>query len=162
MGNENRGCIGCHEDRELSPPNRLVTAITKPAVDLVLPPERRRTVDFRNQIAPIVAARCDAAGCHVRDGIAPVLGDGDGATPGSPSRVAYETLTAQSGAGYVVPGRAQASPLIRLLLGRGSDEPQTARTAHGGLDRREAILFIEWVDLGAAWETQPLAEVRTP
>jgi hypothetical protein len=65
MGNESRGCIGCHEDRELSPPNRLVTAITKPAVDLVLPPARRRTVDFRHQIAPILATRCAAGGCRV-------------------------------------------------------------------------------------------------
>ncbi len=41
MGNENRGCIGCHEDREMSPPNKMVTAVTKPAVDLTLPEEKR-------------------------------------------------------------------------------------------------------------------------
>jgi len=34
MGRESRGCIGCHEDRELSPPNRLPEAIVKPAVKL--------------------------------------------------------------------------------------------------------------------------------
>lgn len=28
---ESRGCIGCHENRELSPPNRLIEAIKKPA-----------------------------------------------------------------------------------------------------------------------------------
>jgi hypothetical protein len=158
MGNENSGCIGCHEDRELSPPNRLVTAITKPAVDLVLPPERRRTVDFRNHIAPIIAARCATAGCHVAGGASPVLQDREGAT----ARAAYETLVPRAGDGYVVPGRAQASPLIRLLLDRGADAPATGHTAHGGLARREAILFVEWVDLGAAWETETLAEVSTP
>ncbi len=34
MPRESRGCIGCHEDRELSPPNRLPEAIVKPAVKL--------------------------------------------------------------------------------------------------------------------------------
>jgi hypothetical protein len=31
---ENRGCIGCHEDGELTPENRLAKALTKPAVPL--------------------------------------------------------------------------------------------------------------------------------
>ncbi len=30
MPNENRGCIGCHEDRELTPPNRFVRALRIP------------------------------------------------------------------------------------------------------------------------------------
>jgi hypothetical protein len=37
MGNENRGCIGCHEDRELTPPNYLAKAVLKPPVDLTDP-----------------------------------------------------------------------------------------------------------------------------
>jgi hypothetical protein len=32
--NENRGCIGCHEDGELTPENRLANALNKPAVHL--------------------------------------------------------------------------------------------------------------------------------
>jgi hypothetical protein len=32
--NERRGCIGCHEDRELSPENRVPLAIEKPPVSL--------------------------------------------------------------------------------------------------------------------------------
>lgn len=35
MPRESRGCIGCHEDRELSPPNRLSQAIVKPAVKVL-------------------------------------------------------------------------------------------------------------------------------
>jgi hypothetical protein len=35
MGNENRGCIGCHENRELSPPNIIVDAVTKPPHELI-------------------------------------------------------------------------------------------------------------------------------
>jgi Tol biopolymer transport system component len=34
MPRESRGCIGCHEDRELAPPNQLPLAIIKPAVQL--------------------------------------------------------------------------------------------------------------------------------
>ncbi len=30
MPKEKRGCVGCHEDRELAPPNRYVTALRKP------------------------------------------------------------------------------------------------------------------------------------
>jgi hypothetical protein len=34
MPRESRGCIGCHEDRELAPPNQLPQAVIKPAVQL--------------------------------------------------------------------------------------------------------------------------------
>jgi len=34
MPRESRGCIGCHENRELAPPNQLPQAIIKPAVQL--------------------------------------------------------------------------------------------------------------------------------
>ena len=34
MPRESRGCIGCHENRELAPPNQLPRAIIKPAVPL--------------------------------------------------------------------------------------------------------------------------------
>jgi hypothetical protein len=39
MPNEARGCIGCHEDRELSPPNRHVLALRKPPRDVGSAPE---------------------------------------------------------------------------------------------------------------------------
>jgi hypothetical protein len=159
MGNENRGCIGCHEDRELSPPNRLVTAIAKPPVDLVLPPARRRTVDFRHQIAPIIAARCATTGCHVAGQAAPVLGEAETPMSESVLRTVYGSLLEQPeghpDGRYVVPGRARESPLIRLLLRRDTDSRPTAGTPHDVLGRRELILFIEWVDLGAEWESRP-------
>lgn len=34
MPRESRGCIGCHEDSELAPPNRLPKALLKPAVTI--------------------------------------------------------------------------------------------------------------------------------
>jgi hypothetical protein len=165
MGNESRGCIGCHEDRELSPPNRLVTAITKPAVDLVLPPARRRTVDFRHQIAPILAARCATAGCHVDGRVPPTLGASGGTMPEPALGAVYRSLVPTAGGsegGYVKPGRASESPLIRLLLGRGTGASPSEGARHGGLDRRELILFIEWVDLGADWDARPAGAGGAP
>lgn len=161
MGNENRGCIGCHEDRELSPPNRMVAAIPKPPVDLTLPPARRRTVDFRNQIALIIASRCATTGCHVAGQAEPMLGAGSTTTPESALRTVYQSLLQRDGR-YVVPGSAKDSPLIRLLLGRETDSHPAAATSHAVLGRRELILFIEWVDLGAAWKSQPGDDGSTP
>ena len=36
MPRESRGCVGCHEDREMVPPNALADAVAKPAVRLPL------------------------------------------------------------------------------------------------------------------------------
>ncbi len=159
MGNENRGCIGCHEDPELSPPNRMVTAIAKPPVDLLPPPARRRTVDFRNQIAPILASSCATAGCHVAGHAEPTLGESGTTMSESALLTVYASLLEQpvsppDGA-RVVPGSAKESPLIRLLLGREGDSVPVVRVRHDMLGRRELTLFIEWVDLGAEWESRP-------
>lgn len=160
MGNENRGCIGCHEDRELSPPNRLVTAITKPPADLVRPAALRRTVDFRNDIAPIIARQCATTGCHVGGTAAPELGTA--ARTDAAQRQVYASLLGPSEAPYVVPGRARASPLIRILLGRDATPAPADRPPHDLLNRRDRILVVEWVDLGAMWESPPPSDGIEP
>jgi hypothetical protein len=63
---ENRGCIGCHEDHELVPENLYTLAVQRPANNLALPVERRRTVAFREQILPLLQANCAGADCHRR------------------------------------------------------------------------------------------------
>jgi hypothetical protein len=166
MGNESRGCVGCHEDPELTPSNQLVTAITKPAVDLLLPPERRRTVDFRHQIVPILAARCATTGCHVQGQAEPMLGEPATTMSDSALRTVYGYLLAQSaarsGGRYVVPGKARESRLIRLLLGRETGSPPAGATHRDLLGQRDLILFIEWVDLGAQWDARPVGDGRVP
>ncbi len=172
IGNENRACIGCHEDRELSPPNKLADAILKPAVDLTLPPERRRSVDFRHQIAPILAARCATSGCHATES-APAVASAGADRSGHVPALTYRTLLdpeARSVAGpYVVPGSAIESPLIWLLMGRhtGSGAPPPGSffkgmPAHEVLSSRERIQIIEWIDLGAAWDVQSALHRSTP
>jgi hypothetical protein len=159
MGNENRGCIGCHEDRELSPPNRMADAISKPPVDLVLPAARRRSVDFRHRIGPLLASTCATAGCHGTSGVEPRLGDLGGTPTESALREIYQSLvmppnTPSEGL-YIVPGSARSSPLIRRLLGAPPSSEPPAETHHDVLARHELILLIEWIDLGAKWESEP-------
>lgn len=125
---ERRGCIGCHEDPELAPPNRLPHAVVKPAVDLTLTTERRRVVDFKTTISPIINANC--VECHNHDSELP-LHDG---------RATYERLMAGPNA-LTKPGSARNSRLISTLLdGHHTPEPV------------EMQQLIEWVDLGAHWD----------
>jgi len=165
MGNENRGCIGCHEDRELSPPNRVVDAVLKQAVELTLPPARRRTVDFVNQVSPILETRCATDGCHVAGAAAPDLDVSGASAQGPAGYAAYRSLlTRQSesvNSPYVIRGKARNSPLIWSLYGRSMGEGEQPDTRvvlqmppDGPLSLRERLLLTEWVDLGAVWETQ--------
>ena len=59
---EPRGCIGCHEDGELTPENTLVEAVQRSSIQLTLPPKQRRTVDFRHDVMPIITDKC--LQCH--------------------------------------------------------------------------------------------------
>jgi hypothetical protein len=164
---EPRGCIGCHEDPELTPENRFVQAVSKPAMKLTLPAERRRTVDFRHQVMPTVAAKC--AGCHDGDGSPLNLGSD---TVGHFNR-AYVSLlaaedpvaeTAPVAGKYVHPGQARTSRLIWRLYGRNTSRPWDASYDPGKtivvhppaesqqLTDDEKRTFVEWIDLGALWD----------
>jgi len=171
--NEPRGCIGCHEDQELAPENRMVDAVKKPSVPLTLPPERRRHVDFRRDVMPIVEAKC--VSCH-GPGKTPRLDGGSELVAGRGMAYfnqAYENLLAapepagehRSAFGrYVHAGRARTSPLIWHLFGYCTSRPWDLRaktsskvkpmpperaTALSDDDKRT---FVEWIDTGAMWE----------
>lgn len=169
---EPRGCIGCHEDGELTPENVLVSAVTRPSIKLTLPAERRRTVDFRRDVMPIIAQRC--ARCHAEaeatprltPEVSPVTSTGG---KGLFNR-SYESLVAagnQAGYGkYVNPGRARTSPLIWHIFGRNTSRPwdetfgpQRVRlmppTGSSVLTEDEKRTFIEWIDMGALWDGIP-------
>ena len=137
MNKENRGCIGCHEDRERAPENVLAKAIMKPAIPLTLPPERRRTVDFRRDVQPILSGRCANRACHDDAGLAK----------------------------FVDPGRARCSPLVWSILGRNTSRPwdripaaTVRRMPPSGstpLTADEIRTIIEWIDLGALRDSAP-------
>jgi len=163
---EPRGCIGCHEDGELTPENRFQDAFERNAVSLHSPP--RPTVDFRRHIMPIVAAKC--VSCHGPNGAVPRLDGADGTTAGEPSRRIYQTLLAADTLGaegefvgsYVQPGQARNSPLVWHVYGRNTARPWDGASAErpikpmpgkatDSLSDRERQTFVEWIDLGARW-----------
>jgi len=165
---EPRGCIGCHEDGELTPENILVSAVTRPSIKLTLPLERRRTVDFRRDIMPIIAKKCvqchDKANSilHLTESLSLVSPSGGKAYFNS----SYESLLAagsQPGYGkYVHPGRARTSPLIWHIFGRNTSRPwdktfpqkevaQMPPDEFQALSEDEKRTFVEWIDMGALW-----------
>lgn len=172
---EKRGCIGCHEDPERIPENEFVLALRRPSNRLTLPPERRRSVGFREHLVPIIQAKCSAADCHGGNKTPLRLADLDAQT-GAGSRQAYEALLAAGSAGegktaplgkYVDPGRARTSPLVWYLYGKKTTRPWDQERAEGtvkkmppaehvSLTEDEIRVFVEWIDLGAAWETPRL------
>ena len=139
---EARGCIGCHEDGELTPENSFRAALDGPSVRLCPPVEGRRTVDFRRDILPIVNAKC--APCHK-----------GGDFPGR----------------HVHPGTARTSPLIWRLLGRNASRPwdgtcrsrppspmPPAGAAPLTADEKRAV--AAWVDLGATLDEPSMRETQ--
>jgi uncharacterized membrane protein len=132
---DQRGCIGCHEDKELAPVNRATDALVRaqPAA-LTAPPERRKTYGFVGRVMPILTRRC--AGCHTAGGQPPTL---SGTT-----HAVYSALL-QAGGGSasgpaVVPGRSGRSRLADMVL---------PETGHGGLTDAERRDLFAWIDLGA-------------
>ena len=163
----NQGCIGCHEDPELTPENLMTRALEKPSVVMAPPAEQRRAFDFVRDLLPIVTQKC--LPCHAAGGSLPDL------TGGLPeasdrARLVYEILlepaASDSGAElrgkYVDPGRARTSSLIWHLLGKNTSRPWDGRAVQGNakplpadvepsLTADEIRAFVEWIDFGAPW-----------
>jgi hypothetical protein len=141
---EARGCIGCHEDGELAPENRLAKALEAPSIQLTLPPERRRRVDFQRDVQPLLTARCATQACH-----------GGPTPPRLGSGAAGKDLGK-----YVHPGRARTSPLVWSVFGRSTSRPWDRAApagkvvpmppaGHTPLTAEEKRAIVEWIDLGA-------------
>ena len=171
---ENRGCIGCHEDGERTPDNVFAKALGHAAADLMLPPERRRTVDFSRDIQPILTAKCANRACH-GGAISPSLSEADARhslekavfSPTYQSLLARPDTLARADRGkYVDPGRARTSRLVWAISGRNTAQPwdrietvpATKRMPPAGsapLTEDELRTIIEWIDLGAQFNGLP-------
>ena len=139
---EQRGCIGCHEDGERTPENRFAEALGGAAANLMLPAERRRTVEYTRDILPIFKARCSSAACH-----------------GGPAKPSFDTVR-DAAALRVVPGSARTSPLVWSLAGRNTSKPWDP-PVHSAPPKRmppagstpltpdELQAIYEWIDFGA-------------
>jgi hypothetical protein len=62
---EERSCVGCHESRQSSPPNRPVLAVRRDPSVPEPPPWGTKTLSFLRDIQPILNAKC--VGCHTHD-----------------------------------------------------------------------------------------------
>jgi hypothetical protein len=168
----NQGCIGCHEDPELTPENLMVDALTRPSVVVAPPVEQRRTIDFGRDLMPIVIPKC--LPCHGQGGDPPDLTAGvptaaKGLAPDA-ARTVYEVLLAPAAGEfdggvrgkYVDPGRARTSSLVWHLLGKNTSRPWDRQAvqekpklipanAKQMLTTEETRLFVEWIDMGAPW-----------
>jgi hypothetical protein len=130
---DERSCMGCHEDKELSPRNDVTRAIVRAAPSPVLaPPAERRSVAFRDAVAPIVARRC--VECH-------------GGAASKAGLALHDDGAAQALVRHVVPGKARESALIRRITGA---EPKGSACALSDPAERRAL--IEWVDVGATYD----------
>lgn len=159
---EARGCIGCHEDPMRVPPNQLPDAVRRPSNRLTLPPQRRRTVEFRRDVAPVLEQRCSTASCHGGDAGLD-LRRRPGEPPADYSRRLYDALTTAPVNAvdprlgrWVHPGRARTSPLVWHVLGRKTLRPWDEEVETDipveeprKLEGLEARTLIEWIDLGA-------------
>jgi hypothetical protein len=161
-----QGCIGCHEDPELTPINRVADAVAADSVPLHPAVQQRQTIGFRRDVMPIVAKKC--ADCHGPEGSPPRLDGGPGG-----ARNVYETLLAREATGddrsprwkYVEPGRARTSPLVWHLFGVNTSRPWDGSAAKQPvkpippekatpLSAEERALLVRWIDLGATWESE--------
>ena len=145
-----RGCIGCHENKELAPENQVTEALIKAQPQsLTAPPEERRTVDFKQNVMPIIERRCVT--CH--SGAKPTGGLDLNGKPTKYFNRAYENLlTPESGqeysGKYVHSGSARKSLLIHLLYGWKDIQMPPDKP----LPDEERKTFVEWIDLGAQWD----------
>ena len=174
--NERRVCIGCHENRELSPNNTTALATRQPPVDLT-DPTKGQTVTFRKDIQPILTKNCSIVGCHVPPRPTADMnltadrlnGDRDAALADR-FGPAYANLLARQdnkpfgiGGRRVHPGDARSSPMMWMLYGRAL-APQfkpapfetPMLTAHPGpmLPEAQLDLIRKWIDLGAQYDEE--------
>jgi len=177
---EKRLCIGCHEDREMALPNLDCAAMYKKPHFVAPPKEKRRTVDFRRDIMPIIAKKCGTSRCHD----AKTQAGGLDLRPGFELAFhrkgcrgrklnvalfnhAYESLLQSPKyriGKLVIPSAARHSPLIWRLYGKKLGQGD-ARVPYKGkltlmppgkpLTDAEKKLFVEWVDIGAQWDNIP-------
>ncbi|MCB1184021.1 PD40 domain-containing protein [bacterium] len=173
-------CVGCHQERgdfTSHTTNPVPLARSMPASDVNVKPADYTYINYRDQIAPIVAAKC--VGCHfptyvqrdtmlVPDG--PIVTVTDTipppgfldltAVPDTTGRMmqvfprAYINLSGESETSLrqaVVPAFPRRSPLIDYIHGVGEKAGDGAHPASDPLTAEERELFTLWVLLGAQY-----------
>ncbi len=176
---EPRGCVGCHEDGEMTPENWFMDAFRRPSIKLGVPKKQRKTVDFRRDVMPIINKQCVT--CHTEGKTGPFL-DGGAELVKHPRGGAYFNrayvnllgkVDTASGTKpyqrYIYPGKARISPLVWKIVGRNTSRPWDAAEREVPFEKSgdcradqltddEKLTFIEWIDMGALWDGIPGAD----
>lgn len=174
--NERRICIGCHENRELTPNNAVALAARRVPTDLT-ESSAWQTVTFRKDIQPILQANCAVSECHVppkptagmnltsdrlNGKLDAVLADRFGP--------AYANLLERQenkpfavGGRRVHPGDSRSSPMLWMLYGRPLapqyqpapfDRPLGSPHPGPMLPEAQLELIRKWIDLGAQYDDE--------
>jgi hypothetical protein len=174
--NERRVCIGCHENRELSPDNVSPLAARRQPTDLTDPSDWQ-TVSFRQDIQPILRATCAVSDCHVPPRPTGGLNQSADRLNGDKDALlarrfgpAYANFLASQenkpfsvGGRRVHPGDARSSPMLWMLYGRAlapqykpAPFERPIVTAHPGpmLPEAQLELIRKWIDLGAQYDDE--------
>jgi len=159
-------CTGCHKDRGLSEEqitNPNPYARTQVPTDLNVPPDQYITINYENDIGPLVKAQCES--CHrattVNGSLLPPPGNLDLSAVLDTTLIrrqvfprAYINLSGESETSArqaVTPLFPRRSVLIDYLLGLGDAASQGPHPSPDALTPEEEELFILWVTLGAQY-----------
>jgi hypothetical protein len=155
---EAQGCIGCHEDPELTPTNLLVDALTVETVSVVVAPQKRQTIDFGRDVMPVLAKRC--APCHASVGNAlrgvpePAM-DTCFAPPGTPRR-AFPTDDRPGIAQRHLDDDARAKTAYETLLARepasGDRSPRWKYVDPGRARTSPLVWHVYGVNTSRPWD----------
>jgi len=163
---EPRGCIGCHEDGELTPDNALMDALSRDAVSLALPEQQRQTVDFRRDVMPIIEQKC--VKCHHAGEQFPHF-DGrlEPADVSERFNRAYTNLLSprvsddwkKTRPAYVQPGNAAMSLMVERIFAQATDVPGALKPMPPAesvpLTDAEKRTIARWIDMGSLWDGIP-------
>jgi hypothetical protein len=172
--NERRVCIGCHENRELSPHNAMPLAARGPAADLTDTAGWQK-ISFRRDIQPILSASCATSSCHVSPEPAAAMNLSPDRFNGGKDDLlaglfgpAYANLLARQahkpfsiGGRRVHPGDSRQSPPLWWLYGRPLgpqyepapfERPILEPHPDTPLPEEQLELIRKWIDLGAQYD----------
>ena len=177
-GGVHQGCIGCHEDPERVPFNRMADALwedrprIEPSASLTVP-------DFVHDVWPIIQRSC--LNCHTPPRTRPWLApSADPAHPGPVSAspaFSYAQLVrsadtpssveaADAALVYVVPGAARLSSLVWHVMSKNLAKPWDGEWPSRPykpwpndpevqpLSQKDVQIMIEWIDTGALYDRQ--------
>src|SRR3954463_2642203 len=103
-----------------------------------------QTVDFNREIRPILSNKCYA--CHGPDD-----GKREAGLRLDDAKIATKKL--ESGSVAIVPGKSQASELIRRITSSDEDERMPPAKFGKALSKEEIAALKKWIDQGARFAT---------